>query len=224
MKVAIIVPALNEAACLARTLSALRALDGEMEILVVDGGSADDTVKIARDMSVPVVVGPRGRGAQMNYGASLVISDVLLFVHADTLLPADAYALITDALRDPGLTGGCFRLGFDKTNAVLRFLAYCTRFRLRFFHYGDQAFFVRAPYFRESGGYREYPIMEDLDFWLRMVRNGKVILLGAPVVSSARRFRRFGFVRQQLRNVALVMLFILGVSPFTLSRLYRDIR
>lgn len=224
MKIAIIIPALNEAACLARTLSALRTLDGEMEILVVDGGSTDDTVKIARDLNVPVVVGPRGRGAQMNYGASLVISDVLLFVHADTLLPGDAYALITEALRNPEITGGCFRLGFDKTNAVLRFLAYCTRFRCRVFHYGDQAFFVRTNYFRESGGYREYPIMEDLDFWLRMVRTGKVALLGAAVVSSARRFRRFGFVRQQIRNGLLVLLFFLGVSPFTLSRLYRDVR
>jgi hypothetical protein len=148
----------------------------------------------------------------------------LLFVHADTLLPNDAHALITEAFRDPELTGGCFRLSFDRTHSVLRFLAFCTRFACRFFHYGDQAFFVRAGYFRETGGYRAYPIMEDLDLWLRMVRMGKVKVLGAAVVSSARRFTNSGIVRQQLLNIILVVLFFVGVSPFTLHRFYRNVR
>src|SRR6185295_16118432 len=99
MKVSVVVPALNEAGCIASTLAALRALPGELEILVVDGGSSDDTVRVARDMGVRTVIGPRGRGAQMNYGAELVDGDVLIFVHADTKLPHDAYALIAEALR-----------------------------------------------------------------------------------------------------------------------------
>ena len=224
MKISIIVPVLNEAECLAGTLAALRGLPGDFEILVVDGGSGDDTVRIAQGMGVPVVAGPRGRGAQMNHGASLARGDVLLFVHADTLLPRDAYARIADALRDPELTGGCFRLSFDRTHALLRFYSYFTRFPCRLFHYGDQAFFVRARYFRQSGGYRAYPIMEDLDLWLRMARGGKVAVLGAAVVSSARRYSRVGVVRQQLLNLALVVLFFLGISPFTLSRFYRAVR
>jgi rSAM/selenodomain-associated transferase 2 len=175
-------------------------------------------------MGVRVSVGPLGRGPQMNHGASLADGDVLLFVHADTLLPHDAHARITEALRDPAITGGCFRLSFERTHSVLRFLSYCTRFRFRLFHYGDQAFFVRAGWFRETGGYRPYPIMEDLDLWLRMVRMGQVTVLDAPVVTSARRFSRSGIVRQQLLNITLVVLFFLGVSPFTLNRFYRNIR
>jgi rSAM/selenodomain-associated transferase 2 len=224
MKISIIVPVYEEAACLAGTLTALRSLPGDFDILVVDGGSGDDTVRIAQEMGVPAVVGPRGRGPQMNYGASLAGGDVLLFVHADTLLPPDAYERIAAAFRDPELIGGCFRLSFDRTHSMLRFYAYCTRFRFRLLHYGDQAFFVRARTFREAGGYRPYPIMEDLDLWLRMVRSGKVAVLGAAVVSSARRYTRCGVVRQQLLNLTLVILFFLGVSPFTLNRFYRHVR
>lgn len=224
MKVSMIVPALNEAGCIAATLDALRALPGDFDILVVDGGSSDDTVRLARDRGVRAVVGPRGRGAQMNYGAELADGDVVIFVHADTLLPDDAYTLITDALRDPAVIGGCFRLGFDRTNPLLRMYAWCTRFRFRLLHFGDQAFFTRAEHFRAIGGYRAYPIMEDVDFWRRMMRAGRVAVLGASVVSSARRYRSNGIVRQQLLNLALVFLFCLGVSPFTLSRFYRMVR
>ena len=224
MKVSVVVPALNEAGCIASTLAALRALPGELEILVVDGGSSDDTVRVARDMGVRAVVGPRGRGAQMNYGAELVDGDVLIFVHADTKLPHDAYALIAEALRDPEVQGGCFRLGFDRTNSLLQCYAWFTRFRFRLFHFGDQAFFARADHFRAIGGYRAYPIMEDVDFWLRMMRTGKVAVLGAAVVSSARRYWHNGIVRQQLLNLTLVFLFCLGVSPFTLQRFYRMVR
>jgi rSAM/selenodomain-associated transferase 2 len=224
MKISIVMPALNEAECLPGTLTALRGLPGDFDILVVDGGSSDDTVRIAGEMDVPVVVGPVGRGPQMNYGASRVDGDVLLFLHADTLLPRDAHALIASAMSDPAVIGGCFRLGFDRPHPLLRFFSFVTRFSFRLLHYGDQAFFVRAGYFRDTGGYRAYPIMEDLDFWLRMVRRGPVALLDAPVVSSARRFCRRGVFRQQVLNTTLVLLYLLGVSPFTLSRFYRNVR
>ena len=224
MKVSVVIPTLNEAACLGASLAALRALPGELEVLVADGGSSDETVRIARDHGVRVAAGPCGRGAQMNLGAQHASGDVLLFLHADTLLPRDAHARIVEALRDPATIGGCFRLSFDTPNPLLRCYAFFTRFRFRLLHYGDQAFFVRAASFREIGGYRPYPIMEDLDFWLRMVRAGRVAVLDEAVVSSARRYSRCGVVRQQLVNFALVVLFFLGVSPFTLSRFYQAVR
>jgi rSAM/selenodomain-associated transferase 2 len=224
MKISIVIPTWNEAGCLARTLAAARSLPGDFEILVVDGGSSDGTLRIAAGMGVAAVEGPRGRATQMNHGAALARGEVLLFVHADTLLPPDAHARIEDALRDPELLGGCFRLSFDRADPMLRLYSYFTRFSCRLFHYGDQAFFVRTSSFRELGGYRAYPIMEDLDLWLRMVRAGKVAVLGAPVVTSARRYSRHGTVRQQLLNLTLVVLFFLGVSPFTLTRFYRTVR
>jgi rSAM/selenodomain-associated transferase 2 len=224
MKISVVIPTLNEAACLGAAVAALRALPGELELLVADGGSSDDTLRIARDLGVRVIAGARGRGLQMNLGASQATAEVLLFLHADTLLPRDAHARIAAALRDPATIGGCFRLGFDTPNPLLRSYAFFTRFRFRLFHYGDQAFFVRAATFRELGGYRPYPIMEDLDFWLRLVQAGRVVVLDEAVVSSARRYSRCGVVRQQLVNFALVVLFFLGVSPFTLSRFYQAVR
>jgi rSAM/selenodomain-associated transferase 2 len=224
MKISIVIPTYNEAGCLARTLAAARDLPGDFEILVVDGGSTDATVRIAAEMGIEVVEAPRGRAAQMNHGAARARGEVLLFVHADTLLPQDAHARIESALRDPQVLGGCFRLSFDRPHPMLRVYAFFTRFPCRLFHYGDQAFFVRADAFRKLDGYRAYPIMEDLDFWLRMVRAGKVAVLGAPVVTSARRYSRHGAVRQQLLNLTLVVLFFLGVSPFTLTRFYRIVR
>lgn len=221
MTISIIIPVLNESACLPRTLAALHALAGDFEILVVDGGSEDDTVEIARRMGVTVARAPRGRAAQMNHGASLARGDTLLFLHADTLLPADTHALITAALARPQVPGGCFRLAFDRDHPVLRFCALMSRFSCRLFHYGDQAYFLRADVFAGLQGFRLYAIMEDLDLWLRLRRVGEVALLERPVVTSARRFLDHGPARQQLLNIALVSLYLAGVSPRTLARLYR---
>ena len=221
MTLSVIIPVYNEAAGLARTLAAVQALPGDVEVLVVDGGSRDDTVEIARRMGLRVSSAPKGRAAQMNHGAALARGDVLLFLHADTVLPADAHALIAAALERPGTVGGCFRLGFDVEHWLLRRLAFMTRFSCRLFHYGDQAFFVRAEAFARLGGFRLYPLMEDLDFWLRLRRLGEAVVLPRAVVTSARRFLENGIVRQQLWNVALVALYLAGVSPETLARFYR---
>lgn len=224
MTISIIIPTYNEAGCIAQALAAVRALPGEWEVLVVDGGSEDDTVRIARAAGARVVQGPRGRGVQMNHGATLARGEVLLFLHADTRLPAEAHAAITAACADPALAGGCFRLSFDQDRGPLRVMGAVTRLPFRFLHYGDAAFFARAEVFRALGGYRPYPIMEDIDFWLRMRKAGPVSVLPARVVTSARRFVRKGVVRQEMVNVVLVILFLLGVSPLRLKRLYEEVR
>jgi rSAM/selenodomain-associated transferase 2 len=224
MTISVIIPTYNEAATIAGALDALAALPGDWEVLVVDGGSEDDTVRIARAAGARVVRGPRGRGVQMNHGAALARGDVLLFLHADTRLPPDAHACIRAACADPGLAGGCFRLRFDERRAPLRLMGAATRFSFRLLHYGDAAYWARADVFRALGGYRPYPIMEDVDFWLRMRKAGRVAVLPQCVVTSARRFVRKGVVRQELVNVALVILFLLGVSPLRLKRLYDEVR
>jgi cellulose synthase/poly-beta-1,6-N-acetylglucosamine synthase-like glycosyltransferase len=160
----------------------------------------------------------------MNRGAALATGDVLLFLHADTRLPADARRRIAGALAHPDVVGGCFRLSFDSSRRALALIAFFTRFRLRVFHYGDAAFFVRREVFRRLGGYRAYPVMEDIDLWLRLRRAGSTVVVPSAVVTSARRFERRGPLRQQALNTALVALFLLGVPPRTLTRFYGHVR
>ncbi len=222
MTISVIIPVLNESACLARTLAALQALPGDLEILVVDGGSADDTVAIARRMGVTVASAPKGRASQMNHGASLARGDVLLFLHADTLLPAGAHALITEALARPEIAGGCFRLSFDHRHWFLDFCCFMSRYSFPLFHFGDSTFFLRATVFARLQGFRPQPLMEDLDLWLRLWRMEKVKVLRGQVVTSARRFRDEGVMRRQLQNFALTLLYIAGVKPRTLARFYRN--
>lgn len=224
MKISVIIPTYNESGCLAQTLAAAKTLPGDFEIIVADGGSHDGTIQIASKMGVDVVRAPIGRAVQMNRGAELARGEVLLFLHADTFLPQNAHSLIAEALIRPGAVGGCFRLGFDQGNYLLRSIAFFTRFSFRLFHYGDQAFFIRSSAFEKLQGYRLYPIMEDLDLWLRMCREGKVVVISRPVITSSRRFLRNGIVRQQLVNIVLVILFLFGVKPQRLKWFYEEIR
>lgn len=224
MKISIIIPALNEEKTLARTLALLRQLEGDFEIIVVDGGSVDSTVEVANRCGVTTLVTQRGRGAQMNCGAQKANGDILAFLHADTLLPQNSYKLIINACTTDIVVGGCFRLQFDDNKFSLQCCSYVTRFRFSFFHYGDSCFFVRRNVFERIGGFREFPVMEDIDLWLRLRKEGTLVVLNEAVVTSARRFRKVGVIRQQCLSAFLLGLFLLGVSPHTLNRFYRNVR
>jgi rSAM/selenodomain-associated transferase 2 len=224
MKISVIVPTLEEADRLDETLVAARACAEGAELIVVDGGSRDETTEVARRHGALVLQATSSRAGQMNQGAAEAAGEVLLFLHADTRLPRDAGALVEQALRDPAVAGGCFRLEFDSRSFALRPLAYLTRFDFPLLHFGDQAFFVRARAFRDLEGYRPWPLMEDLDLWLRLRRRGRLVVIQEPVVTSARRFLRTGVIRQQLKNGLIVLLFLLGVSPGTLKKLYGGTR
>lgn len=233
----IVVPVLNEAAVLDRALVRLKQVAGGFSVVVVDGGSVDGSAEIARQYFSTVVSTPVNRGAQMNLGARLMDADVLLFLHADSELPADFAVHIERALSDPRVAAGCFQLRFDSEASgrrpMLRFFSWCTQFSGRFLHFGDQGYFVRRGVFGAMGGYRELPFMEDVDFLRRLLtpgflglgrRHGKFAVLPAAVTTSARRFLRTGVVRQQIVNILLVTLFELGVPVRWLARLYPHIR
>jgi len=235
LSLGIVVPVLNEAAILGRALSRLKRIVGAYPVVVVDGGSTDGSAEIARRYFPTVVHVRANRGAQMNLGASLLDTDVLLFLHADSELPADFAARIGSALGKPGVAGGSFRLEFDAQAAhpMLRLYSWCTRFPGRFFHFGDQCFFFRREVFERLEGYRELPFMEDVDLLRRLLtpgflglgrKLGRFVVLPAAAKTSARRFLRRGIVRQQLVNILLVTLFELGVPARRLARLYPHIR
>ena len=234
LMISAIIPALNEAKNLPQTLrQAKLALGPEAELIVADGGSTDDTCALAADLGARVLVSPRGRGTQMNAGAAAAHGDILLFLHADTLLPPDAGRLVRAALANPVVLGGNFRLQFDAPGALARLFAfgYNRRSRRQRIFYGDSALWVRRDMFHALGGYREATLMEDYAFCLAL-RAGAcrrhptsplsetLPLLPAPVVTSARRFHgRRGLALKMLATwTFLHLLYALGASPEALER------
>ena len=222
--IGIVVPVFKEVVALKRTLERLRRVAGHCPVVVVDGGSTDGSVSIARRLFHIEVCGEANRGAQLNLGARHLDTDVLLFLHVDPQLPFGFQFYIRQALHNPRVAGGCFRLTFDDSHPMLCFYAWFTQFPGRFLHFGDQGFFVRREIFHQMKGYRRLPFMEDVDFLRRLRCQGRFVVLSAPVATSARRFLRCGVVRQQLLNIFLVTLFELGISAKQLSRLYPHIR
>ncbi len=225
LSIGIVVPVFNEAATLESNLERLcQVTQRRCPVVVVDGGSTDGSARMARRFFHTEIAEQPNRGGQLNRGARCLWNDVLLFLHADSQLPRGFDYFIRRTLRDPRVAGGCFRLQFDAVHPLLRFYCWFTRFPGRFFHFGDQGFFVRREVFWKMGGFYPLPFLEDVDFLRRLRQYGEFAALPVPVVTSARRFLQRGVLRQQLVNILLVTLFELGVSPESLARLYPHIR
>jgi rSAM/selenodomain-associated transferase 2 len=219
----IVIPALNEEARIGETLARCLEAGAPSELIVVDGGSRDRTAALAEKAGARVLVSRPGRGSQMNLGAGEAEGDVLLFLHADTLLPEGYDRLIRSAFQDPAVVGGYFRLRFSRSSPLLRYKEGTIDLRTRVFRmpYGDQALFVRAPVFSLAGGFPAIPIMEDVEFVRRLRRMGKLAYVrNATVSTSARRFARLGMLRATLRNKATFYGYRLGLPPDRLARWY----
>ena len=223
MKISVVIPTLNEESHIEKTLQSVTKQEGDYELYVVDGGSPDNTVAIAKRYA-SVIISKRGRAIQMNAGANLCKGDILLFLHADTLLPDDAFREIRKRMQDDTVAGGSFYIAFDADNFILRGVSFITRFNFRLFHFGDQGIFVRRDVFQALNGYKEMSIMEDYDFCKRLRKQGKVILIRMPVISSARRFIKKGVIRQLLINKFVVFAYWAGVDIQTIKRFYDDTR
>lgn len=221
----IIVPVLGEPPAVMRACEARLApltARGEAEVLVVDGDPAGGSLRWLTGDHCRRLTAPPGRGRQMNAGAAQARGAALLFLHADVRLPPDGLALARRALAE-GADAGAFALAIDSPRRVLALIARAATWRSRLtgVPYGDQAIFVRTEVFRSLGGFRELPIMEDLDLMRRLGRaGGRVRLLSAPVLASARRWEAEGAWRCTLRNWLLVALFLLGVPAGRLAGWY----
>ena len=225
LSVGVVVPVFNEAGTLEYYLSRLYEVTrARCPVVVVDGGSTDASASIARRYFHAETTVQPSRGEQLNHGALCLVTDVLLFLHADTELPRGFDHYIRQALADEEVAGGCFRLEFDVAHPLLKLYSRFTRYSGRFFHFGDQGFFIRRELFWRMGGFSHIPFLEDVDFLKRLKKFGKFVTLSVPVRTSARRFLHRGIVRQQLRNVLLVTLFELGVSAKRLAAAYPHIR
>ncbi len=225
MRISVIVPTLNEETTIAATLRALLSLT-PYEILVVDGGSHDRTRAIGDRLGVRVLAAQCGRARQMNHGARQATGDVLLFVHADTRLPASALDDIAVALRDANCPGGRFDVELDGAHWMFRIIGALINYRSRLTKVatGDQALFVRREVFERIAGFPDLPLMEDIAFCRSLKRIGRIACLHSRVVTSARRWEKNGLWRTIVKMWTLKLCYLAGVSPGRLKQFYADTR
>ena len=225
MRISVIIPTLNEAASIVMILTRVRH-DAECELIVVDGGSTDETPGLAQLHADQVIVAPRGRARQMNAGAHAANGEGLLFLHADTVLPPHFLRAITDAFTDSAIVGGRFDVRLDANGWPFRMIetlmnlrSRCTRIST-----GDQALFVRRSVFLAMGGFPDLALMEDIEFSRQLKRRGRIACLHERVVTSARRWQQDGVFRTIVRMWVLRFCYFIGVSPERLRAFYADTR
>lgn len=221
--ISVIIPAFNEEVTLKACLESAKGLN-PLEIIVVDGGSTDGTREIAQDAGAIAVKSSKGRGIQMNKGASLAEGEILLFLHADTLMPEAGINFPAESLN--GYVGGFFKLRFSDNAISMKLVELFANVRARIFSlpYGDQAIFIRKDVFEKIDGFKEYPFLEDIDLAMRIRKIGKLKYIPLTVIVSSRRLKK-GYplspIFVSLRNVIIALFFMLGISPYRLIRLYR---
>lgn len=221
-RVSVIIPTLNEAAHLMATLQSVRG-GRPQEIIVVDGGSTDSTGEIARATGATVIQSKPSRAWQMNAGAARATGSVLLFLHADTLLPDNWARIVTETLGQPGIVAGSFAFRIAEKCAGRRLVEWTTNLRSRWFQnpYGDQTQFLRRALFEELGSFANLPIMEDYELNQRLRRRGRVATASAAAITSGRRWKKLGIIRTTLINKMMIAGYRFGVCPHKLARFYR---
>ncbi len=228
-QISIIIPVFHEGDIISNTLIHIRKSFGNPapEIIVADGGPEQDSLDAVKEKAVKKISSPKGRGRQMNSGAAAAAGDILLFLHADTRLPDRAGEKIIRVLRKKHYAAGAFSLGIDSVKKRYRLLEKAANLRTRISRipYGDQAFFIRKDIFSAAGGFRDIPIMEDVELMRRIKRKGlKIYIIPDPVMTSARRWEKEGLLYGMLRNRFLILLFAWGISPEKLLQYYRPHR
>ena len=219
--ISIIVPTLNEERTISETLAPLLATQ-DVEVIVSDGGSTDDTVSKCRELGATVVAARKGRGPQMNAGAALASGEVLLFLHADTKLPIN-FPVVVKSILQRKCVAGAFRLRVNSSNWRLRWIERAANWRSRYLQmpYGDQGLFLSAQLFYQLGGFPNWPLMEDYELCRRLKRRGRIQLADETATTSARRWEKLGVCWTTLINQATIVGYHLGIPTKYLAQWYR---
>jgi rSAM/selenodomain-associated transferase 2 len=227
VRYSVIVPVLHESERINRLIDHLYSLEpqGACEIIVVEGSLESDTIDAIRHKQVMKITAETGRARQMNAGAAAAKGDILIFLHADTELPQHAFTRIDSLMGHGCYVGGAFQLDIQSEKPAYKVLARWVSLRCRIsgIPYGDQAIFIAADYFNKIGGYREIPLMEDVELIRRIRKQGdRICVLPDRVMTSPRRWEKEGFIYVNLRNTILLFLYLLGAPPEQLARFYKS--
>jgi rSAM/selenodomain-associated transferase 2 len=220
----IIIPVLNEESIIEDSLSKFVG-NSMVEVIVVDGGSTDKTVNLVSDMGFIVIKSPvSGRANQMNFGVKFAQGDVLLFLHADSNLPESYHDLILNILAQADVIAGAFELGIDGEDIKFRVIEWLVNWRSHLFSlpYGDQGIFLKKTIFQELGGFPDLPIMEDFEFIRQVKKRGKIAIISAKIITSARRWQKIGIIKTTLINQLIIIGYFLKIPPQKLQKFYQQ--
>lgn len=213
IKYSVVIPALNSQNTIVDCIKSVLNNRTDIEIIVVDGGSDDQTVQLASALNCLVVHSPNGRGIQLNAGAKIASGDVLLFLHGDTLLSKNALSVLDNYFVNQNANVGTFRLNFNHPHWLLKFYGYFVRMDSVFTSFGDQCIVVRRSMFDRAQGFPAWPLFEDVYFLQILRKTEKIYTFPASVCTSANRFVENGLVRQLIKNIWLMTQYLFGASP-----------
>ncbi len=221
----VVIPVLRESPIISQTIDHVFHTGSgfDLEVIVVDGDNKGQTIGYIKNREVIKILSSKGRGEQMNKGAFAASGEILLFLHADTELPEHAFETISLAMEDEQYTGGAFDLGIKSDRSIFRLIEKLANIRTRLtkIPYGDQAIFIKREFFDKVNGFKEIPVMEDVELMRRIKRLGsKICIIPQKVKTSPRRWEEEGVVFCTLRNWALISLYSLGVDAGKLVKFY----